>query len=117
MKTFKNYRMKKLKNKTLNKNKTLKKGGKTFATNKKIKLTYNNSEVTCDVCKTNNFTETIGAFDKSKVRSGVGQALFGSVAEILDTTSVIIYTCNQCGLCKIIRNADPIHIVGSEIVN
>lgn len=90
-------------------------GGKTFASSKSIKLSYNGGDVVCDVCKNNNYTETIGAFDKSKVRSGVGQAIFGDVAEILDTTSVIIYTCNTCGLCKVIRNKDPIRIVATEM--
>ena len=90
-------------------------GGKTFASSKNIKLSYNGGDVVCDVCKNNNFTETIGAFEKSKVRSGVGQAIFGDVAEILDTTSVIIYTCNTCGLCKVIRNKDPIRIVATEM--
>jgi hypothetical protein len=94
--------------------KTLK-GGKTFATDKNLKLTYNDNEVNCDICKNNSFKETIGAFEKSKVRSGVGQAFFGHAAAILDTTSVIIYTCNTCGLCKIIRNKDPIKVISKEI--
>jgi hypothetical protein len=91
-------------------NKTYK-GGKTFASNKPVQLFYNENEVVCDVCKKNNYKETTGALDKSKVRSGIGQLFFGDAAEILDTTSVIIYTCTTCGLCKIIRNKDPIRII------
>ena len=90
-------------------------GGKTFATNKPVQLFYNDKPVVCDVCKENTYNETIGAFDKSKVRSGIGQAIFGHAAEILDTTSVIIYTCNTCGLCKIVRNKDPLKIIPKEI--
>jgi hypothetical protein len=96
------------------KNRTYK-GGKTFASNKNVQLFYNNTEISCDVCKENNYKETIGTIDKSKVRSGVGQFFFGEAAEILDNTSIIIYTCNTCGLCKIIRNKDPIRIVAKEV--
>jgi hypothetical protein len=102
-------------NQTRKKREHPKKGGKTFATSKNVSLSYNNAPVVCDLCKTNNFRETIGALEKSKVRSGIGQAFFGDVAEILDTTSVIIYTCKTCGLCKIIRNQDPIKIVATEV--
>ena len=96
------------------KNRTYK-GGKTFASNKMVQLFYNNASIGCEVCKENNYKETIGTIDKSKVRSGVGQFFFGDAAEILDNTSIIIYTCNTCGLCKIIRNKDPIRIVAKEV--
>jgi hypothetical protein len=85
-------------------------GGKTFSSDKPVKLNYNNKQILCDVCQSNNYTETTGAFGKSKVRTGVNSVFFGEAAEILDTTSVIIYTCNTCGLCKIIRNKDPLLI-------
>jgi ssDNA-binding Zn-finger/Zn-ribbon topoisomerase 1 len=91
------------------------KGGKTFSSSAPVKISYNGKEITCDICGSNNYTETTGAFGKSKVRSGVGQFFFGEAAEILDTTSVIIYTCNTCGLCKIIRNKDPILITAEKI--
>lgn len=104
---------KKIKTKNLktikNKNQNLK-GGKTMSSSSPVKLDYKGKDLVCDVCGTNNYTENTGAFDKSKVRSGVGQFFFGDAAEILDTTSVIIYTCNTCGLCKIIRNKDPLSI-------
>jgi len=108
-----------VKNRNFKATKTQKKrkqnGGKTFANNQNVKLSYNDSEITCEICKSNNYNETIGAFDKSKVRSGIGQLVFGEAAEILDTTSVIIYTCNTCGLCKVIRNKDPIVIKTTDI--
>ena len=85
-------------------------GGKTFSSDKPIKLNYNGKNILCDVCESNNYKETTGAFGKSKVRTGVNSVFFGEAAEILDTTSVIIYTCNTCGLCKIIRNKDPLLI-------
>ena len=91
------------------------KGGKTFASNGKVKLTWNGTEVICDICKSNNYTETVGAFGKSKVRSGVGQFVFGETADVLDTTSVLIYTCNNCGLCKVIRNKDPLRILSNPL--
>lgn len=91
-------------------------GGKTFATNHKVELFYNNHEVKCDVCKSNKYKETIGTIHKSKVRSTLTGAFFGEAAEdIFATTSVIIYTCTTCGLCKIIRNKPPIHIIAKDI--
>ena len=97
-----------------NARKTRKRGGKTFASSKPVTLNYNNNPILCDVCKSNNYTEVIGTIDKSKVRSGFGQLFFGEAAEILDNTSIIIYTCNACGMCKIIRNKDPIAIKATE---
>jgi hypothetical protein len=90
-------------------------GGKTFATSKPVKLNYNGHDLNCQVCNSNNYTETIGALGKSKVRQGLGGLFFGEAAEVIDNTSIIIYTCNTCGLCKIIRNKDPISIVAQEI--
>ena len=90
-------------------------GGKTLSSGRPVKLNYNGKDIVCDVCGSNNYTENTGAFNKSKVRSGVGQIFLGEAAEILDTTSVIIYTCNTCGLCKIIRNKEPL-LIKSEPV-
>jgi len=98
-----------------NARKTRKRGGKTFASSKPVTLSYNNNPILCDVCKSTSYTEVIGTIDKSKVRSGIGQFFFGEAAEILDNTSVIIYTCNTCGMCKIIRNKDPIAIKATEL--
>lgn len=90
-------------------------GGKAFATDGPVKLVIKNNQgqafdVPCDVCKNNNYTEVIGSIGKSKVRSGFGQVMFGEAADILDTTSVILYFCNFCGNCRTIRNKDPIRI-------
>lgn len=85
-------------------------GGKTISSHTQVKLNYKDKEIVCDVCGSNHYTENTGSFNKSKLRSGVGQIFLGNAAEILDTTSVIIYTCNTCGLCKIIRNKDPLLI-------
>jgi ssDNA-binding Zn-finger/Zn-ribbon topoisomerase 1 len=90
-------------------------GGKAISTSTPVKLKYKEKEVVCDVCGSNHYTENTGAFGKSKLRSGVGQIFLGEAAEILDTTSVIIYTCNTCGLCKIIRNKEPIMITAHPV--
>lgn len=99
-------------------NKTRKiKGGKIFSANKNVQLNYQGKPINCEVCGVNNYTENTGTFGKSKVRSGVGQFFFGDAADVLDTTSVIIYTCNNCGLCRIIRNKDPIQIIAEQLQN
>ena len=90
-------------------------GGKTISSRTPVKLDYKGKEVVCEVCGSNHYTENTGAFEKSKVRSGVGHVFFGEAAEIFDTTSVIIYTCNTCGLCRIIRNKDPILITSKPV--
>jgi len=90
-------------------------GGKTLSSSRPVKLNYNGKDVVCDVCGSNHYTENTGAFSKSKVRSGVGQIFLGEAAEILDTTSVIIYTCNTCGLCKIVRNKEPLLIKAEPV--
>ena len=86
------------------------KGGKTFSSSSPVKLNYNGKDITCEVCSSNNYTETTGTISKSKVRQGFGDMFFGEAAEVIDNTSVIVYTCNTCGLCKIIRNKDPLLI-------
>jgi len=91
------------------------KGGKSISSSGAVKLKYKEKEVVCDVCGSNHYTENTGAFGKSKLRSGVGQMFLGEAAEILDTTSVIIYTCNTCGLCKIVRNKNPIMITAHSV--
>ena len=87
-----------MKNKKDNKtqcNKTRKiKAGKMFSSNQSVQLSYQNNLINCEVCAANNYTENTGAFGKS----------------------VIIYTCNICGLCRIIRNKEPIKIVAMPIV-
>jgi ssDNA-binding Zn-finger/Zn-ribbon topoisomerase 1 len=90
-------------------------GGKGISSSGAVKLKYKEKEVACDVCGRNHYTENTGAFGKSKLRSGVGQIFLGEAAEILDTTSVIIYTCNTCGLCKIIRNKEPLLITAEPV--
>jgi hypothetical protein len=85
-------------------------GGKTLSSNTPVKLNYNGKDIICEICNSNNYTENTGTISKSKVRQGLGDIFFGEAAQVLDNTSVIIYTCNTCGLCKIIRNKDPILI-------
>jgi hypothetical protein len=91
-------------------------GGIIFGSNQNVRINYEGKPINCEVCGQNNYTENTGTFGKSKVRSGVGQFFFGDAADVLDTTSVIIYTCNNCGLCRIIRNKDPIQIKGEPII-
>ena len=90
-------------------------GGKTFSQAKPVEIKYNNINVVCDLCKQKEFIENTGSFGKSKVRSTAAQLFLGDLAETLDTTSVIIYTCNECGLCKIIRNKDPLKIIAVPV--
>ena len=89
--------------------------GKAISSSGAVKLKYKEKEVVCDVCRSNHYTENTGSFGKSKLRSGVGQIFLGEAADVLDTTSVIIYTCNTCGLCKIIRNKDPLLITAHPV--
>jgi hypothetical protein len=90
-------------------------GGKTFSSNNPVNLHYNNEKIVCYVCGHDTYSETIGTINKSKARSGVGQFVFGDMADVIDNTSVILYTCNHCGMCKTIRNKDPLMIIASDV--
>jgi len=102
--------------KTIRKNKRKLGGGKTWASSTPVSLTYNGQSVPCDLCRQNLYTENIGTLGKSKVRSGLSSFFFGEVGEVLDTTSIITYFCNTCGLSKIIRNNDNIQINSGEVL-
>jgi ssDNA-binding Zn-finger/Zn-ribbon topoisomerase 1 len=91
-----------------------KRGGKTFSSNGSQTLTYSvtNTPVTCEICNSNDYTEVIGTIGKSKVRTGVFNAVFGDgTGDVFDNTSIIMYTCNVCGHCRFIRNKNPLLIV------
>jgi hypothetical protein len=105
------------KNKTLKRRRTRISGGKTIGTNDTLRLIYKaeNKEVKCDVCQSNTYKESIASLDKSKVRSGIGHFIFGDWAGIIDSTSVLLYTCTKCGMCKLIRNRGERHIVAEAI--
>ena len=90
-------------------------GGKPFSSSTPVSLTYNNMSVICALCRQNNYTENVGTLGKSKMRTGLGSFFFGEVAEVLDTTSIITYFCNNCGLSKTIRNSDNIRIVSGPV--
>lgn len=90
-------------------------GGKTFEAGGPVSLYFANQTVKCILCGQNNFTESIGTLGKSKVRQGFGSFLFGEAAEVLDTTSIITYFCNNCGLSKMIRNNDNLRILTSPV--
>ena len=97
-----------------------KKGGKAFGLDVPVMLQIKGDSgttypVLCDVCKNNNYIETPGTLNKSKVRSGIGQFLLGDLAEDLDTTSIIAYFCNICGKCIIIRNREPLRIIATPV--
>ena len=85
-------------------NKTFK-GGKTFSARKPVKLHYNNIEVKCDVCGHNYYRENTGTIGKSKMRALMGQFIFGSLADALDNTSIILYSCETCGMCRLVKNS------------
>lgn len=91
-------------------------GGKTFASSTPVSLSYKGEAVKCDLCGYNHYTENIGTLGKSKMRSGVTSFLFGEVGEVLDTTSIITYFCNKCGLSKTIRNNDDIKIISGPVI-
>jgi hypothetical protein len=90
-------------------------GGKTFASSTPVSLSYNGQAVTCELCRQNHYTENIGTLGKSKIRSGVTSFFFGDAGEVLDTTSIITYFCNNCGLSKTIRNNDAIKIISGPL--
>ncbi len=90
-------------------------GGKTFSSNNPVNLYYNNEQIVCYVCGHKDYSETIGTINKSKARSGLGQFVFGDAADVFDNTSIILYTCNRCGMCKMIRNKDPLMITAADV--
>ena len=90
-------------------------GGKTFSSNNPVNLHYINNPIVCYVCGHNTYSETVGTINKSKARSGVGQFIFGDLADVIDNTSIILYTCNQCGMCKMVRNREPHMIIASDV--
>jgi hypothetical protein len=95
-------------------------GGKALEEGVPVKLVIQNNQgkdfdVPCDVCKNNNYTEDLGTIGKSKIESGLNAMFFDDPIQVLDTTSVILYSCNFCGNCRIIRNKDPIRITSIRI--
>uniref|UniRef100_A0A6C0D735 Uncharacterized protein n=1 Tax=viral metagenome TaxID=1070528 RepID=A0A6C0D735_9ZZZZ len=94
----------KFKKKKSNKRRTLK-AGKTFSESEPVILLYESKQVLCNICNHNVYEEITGILGKSKVRSGVGDFFFGSIAGVVDSTSIITYVCKRCGNCKIIRNS------------
>jgi hypothetical protein len=86
-------------------------GGKTFAADEPVQLFYKTKALKCEACEENEYKETIGTFGKSKVRTALTDVFFGTLAgDVFATTSVKIYTCTTCSLCKVIRNKAPFHI-------
>ena len=102
--------------KSIRKNKRKNGGGKSYASSTPVSLTYNGMSVICALCRQNNYTENVGTLGKSKMRTGLGSFFFGEAAEVLDTTSIITYFCNNCGLSKTIRNNDNIRIVSGPVI-
>jgi hypothetical protein len=92
------------KNTGVHRNKTFK-GGKTFSARKPVQLHYNGIEVPCDVCGQNLYKENTGTIGKSKMRALMGQFIFGSLADALDNTSIILYSCETCGMCRLVKNS------------
>ena len=94
----------KLKKKKSNKRRTLK-AGKTLSETEPVNLLYESKQVLCNICNHNVYEEITGTLGKSKVRAGVGDFFFGSIAGVVDSTSIVTYVCKRCGNCKIIRNS------------
>ena len=98
------YKSRTKKRNNIQKRKTQKKGGKAISSSVPVELWYNGAKLECEVCKNTKYSEITASLGKSKLRSGLGQMMFGDAADVLDTTSVIIYICKECGMCKMIRN-------------
>jgi len=94
----------KFKKKKSNKRRTLK-AGKALSESEPVNLFYESKQVLCNICNHNVYEEITGTLGKSKVRAGVGDFFFGSIAGVVDSTSIITYVCKRCGNCKIIRNS------------
>ena len=92
-------------------------GGKTLSSSEPVKLTYEQRDINCEICGSNNYTENTGTLNKSKVRSGLGHMFFGDIADVVDNTSVIIYTCNKCSYCRMVRNLDKRLVIANKIGN
>ena len=88
-------------------------GGKTTASSTPVQLSFQSKPLVCSVCAENKYNEVIGTTGKSKIRRGLGDLVFGSAISIIDSTSVILYFCTNCGTCRTIRNVDPLQIVAS----
>lgn len=80
-----------------------KKGGDA---NAPVSLVYNGQSVPCDACKQNSYIENYGALGKAKGRAALTSLFFGDLGQSIDTTSIIAYFCNNCGLAKIVRDLD-----------
>jgi L-lactate utilization protein LutB len=89
-------------------------GGKTFSSGN-VKLQYNNNEIKCSVCSSNNYEEVIGSINKSKVRTGIRNMFLGSESGDIDNTSVITYFCSNCGFCVMVRNNGSNKITATKI--
>ncbi len=90
-----------------------KKGGDASAP---ISLVYEGQSVPCEVCKRNSYIENYGALGKGKGRSVVTSFFFGDLGQSLDTTSIIAYFCNHCGLAKIVRHLDYRKVLPGQVV-
>jgi hypothetical protein len=75
-----------------------------FENKNAVSLSYNSNPIKCDVCGNIDFTEIQSSIDKSKVRTFVREAVFGDGSENIDNTSVILYVCQTCGNCRMVRN-------------
>ena len=82
-----------------------------FENNTPVSLSYNGTDVNCDVCSSNNYLTIQSSIDKSKLRTVVRDMFFGENSGELDNTSVIMYVCNICGNCRITRNIQPLQII------
>ena len=92
-----NHKTKHIKTKTnkthkIHNTKLSKYGGKTTSIGSHVELTYDNKPLFCSNCQSNDYDEIIGT---------------------IDNTSIITYFCNTCGLCRMIRNKDPLMITST----
>ena len=104
-KTIRRYKSKSKKNISM-------KGG----ASKEVPLSYNGKLILCEICNHKYYEEISGTLGKSKMRSTVGQFIFGDYAGTIDNTSLLLYVCKQCGYCRIVRDRSDKKIFTEDVI-
>ena len=78
-------------------------GGKSTGT--PVELEYKGAAVNCRVCGENHYKEYSGTIGRSKVRSLVGMFFLGDLIDTMDNSSILLYTCTNCGTSRIVKDS------------
>lgn len=78
-------------------------GGKSKGT--PVELEYKGASVNCRVCGENQYNEYSGTIGRSKVRSIAGLFFLGDLIDTLDNSSILLYTCINCGTSRIVKDS------------